>query len=151
MSYLYGLRIEIIILIGIVFWIMVAHLLCSCTTLSLTEGFEFHTTITPNSGNKTKDIVTSELNANVEDKNIVHDTDFSGAGKQFWFMNPNNWGFGNNEKITDDTKDNVLPEGKSGKTIFKPSCSNTTPDSQYIIVNGQKSVNKEGCGSYPEY
>ncbi len=36
----YKFRLEILILIVVVFWIMFGHLLCSCCTMSLQEGFE---------------------------------------------------------------------------------------------------------------
>ncbi len=36
----YKFRLEILILIVVVFWIMFGHLLCSCCTMSLQEGFD---------------------------------------------------------------------------------------------------------------
>jgi len=149
MSDLYGMRIEIIILIGIVFWIMVGHLLCSCTTLSLTEGFEVQTIITPGTTKNSQENVIGELNNNVRNDN----TEYAGTEKNTWFMNPSNWGFGNNAKITDDSKNMSLPEGKLGTTELNPGCCANNQDCDCMVVNQHTSLNKTGgkCSSYPEY
>lgn len=114
----YKFRLEILILIVVVFWIMFGHMLCSCCRFNLfKEGF---------------------VGAN----NVASGPEFAGAKTPDWIMNPSTWSMptltyspGTTpdvgvKAIWDRPKQPIpLPEGELdmfATTPFKPECCPNT-------------------------
>lgn len=114
----YKFRLEILILIVVVFWIMFGHMLCSCCTVNIfKEGF-------------------------VGGNNSASGPEFAGAKSPDWIMNPSTWSMptlsyspGSTpstgvKAIWDRPKQPIpLPEGELdmfATTPFKPECCPNT-------------------------
>lgn len=114
----YKFRVEILILIVIVFWIMFGHMLCSCCNFNLfKEGF-------------------------VGSNNAASGPEFAGAKTPDWIMNPSTWSMptltyspgttpdAGVKAIWDRPKQPIpLPEGELdmfATTPFKPECCPNT-------------------------
>ena len=109
----YKCRLEILVLIIIVFWIMFGHMLCSCCTFNYKEGF-------------------------VGSNNGASGPEFAGAKSPDWIMNPSTWSMptltyspgatpsAGVKAIWDRPKQPIpLPEGELdmfATTPFKPEC-----------------------------
>jgi hypothetical protein len=78
----YKFRLEILILIVVVFWIMFGHMLCSCCTMSFKEGLQM-------AMGKTTTMSTTEgfTGAN----NVAYGPEFGGAKTPDYIMNPSTW------------------------------------------------------------
>lgn len=114
----YKFRLEILILIVVVFWIMFGHMLCSCCTVNIfKEGF-------------------------VGGNNSASGPEFAGAKSPDWIMNPSTWSMptlsyspgatpsAGVKAIWDRPKQPIpLPEGELdmfATTPFKPECCPNT-------------------------
>jgi hypothetical protein len=145
----YKFRVEILILIVIVFWIMFGHMLCSCCQINLfKEGF---------------------VGAN----NSAAGPEFSGAKTPDWIMNPSTWSMptltyspgttpdAGVKAIWDRPKQPVpLPEGELdmfATTPFKPECCPNTYSSSMgcaCMTVGQYNYLRDRGGNnvpYSEY
>jgi hypothetical protein len=93
----YKFRLEILILIVVVSWIMFGHLLCSCSTVSFKEAMatmdSVATGITTEINNATEKKPKKEgfVNAN----NVASGPEFSGAKTPSFFMDPSTWSMPN--------------------------------------------------------
>ena len=87
----YKFRLEILILIVVVFWIMFGHLLCSCCLISFKEGMDVMT------GKKTVEQVTknkgqpNKKEGFVGANNVAAGPEFAGASTPDYIMNPSTW------------------------------------------------------------
>lgn len=90
----YSARLEIVILIVILFWVMFGHVLCSCCTMTAKEGFEkikeglgqrggMGATMGGSGGKK------KEAFSNLSSS--AFDTQFSANNSPDYYMNPNDW------------------------------------------------------------
>jgi hypothetical protein len=145
----YKFRLEILILIVVVFWIMFGHMLCSCCRINLfKEGF-------------------------VGSNNTASGPEFAGAKTPDWIMNPSTWSMptltyspgttpsAGVKAIWDRPKQPIpLPEGELdmfATTPFKPECCpNTYSSSMGCACMDLKSFNylKQRGGNnvpYSEY
>ena len=122
----YAIRLEILILMFIVFWIMFGHILCSCSTLSFKEGMQIAGSI--NFGGSKEGFSGS---------NAAFKSKFSDSKSPDWIMNPDTWSkpnltYGKNKQdarvksILDRKPQPIpLPEGQLAMfstTEFKPEC-----------------------------
>ena len=99
----YKFRLEIIIAIIIVFWIMFGHLLCSCSRVTMYEGMQImKEKMTSGSGSKPKTSIamTNMLDANAKAttvegftgaNNSASGPEFAGAKTPDYIMNPSTW------------------------------------------------------------
>jgi len=110
----YKFRLEILILIVVMFWILFGHLLCSCSKVSMMEGMQMMKeglTGTPgrkavavgvyNSNNPTTDDTTTSdgttttngttVEGFVSSNNIASTPQFAGAKTPDYIMNPSTW------------------------------------------------------------
>ena len=136
----YKFRVEILILIIVVSWVLFGHLLCSCCLLSFKESFDMltrGTTPTPmleqsvaNAAPVTEGFVSSN--------NSATGPEFSGAKEPGYIMNPDKWSMPNLTYSPGTTPDSgvqsilnrpkqpiPLPEGELdmfATTPFKPEC-----------------------------
>ena len=118
------MRVEIVLLFVVVFWIMFGHLLCSCSTINFTEGLTISTTI--GSANK-KEGMTGMKNRYIGGNNAASATVFAAQGSPNWFMNPKDWGKVPTQADIAARKPQPipLPEGELdmfATTDFKPEC-----------------------------
>ena len=87
----YKFRLEILILIVVVSWIMFGHLLCSCCLISFKEGMDVM------SGKKTFGQVTTNKGPTnkkegfVGANNVAAGPEFAGASTPDYIMNPSTW------------------------------------------------------------
>lgn len=99
-------RLEILILIVIVFWIMCGHMLCSCSKVGLMEGMEMMKeglTGTPgkkavavnkyqiNNAEDTSTSTTTTTEGFVGSNNMAGGPEFAGAQSSGYIMNPSKW------------------------------------------------------------
>lgn len=90
----YKFRVEILIAIVIVFWIMFGHMLCGCCKVSLREGLE---TLTENLTTKPqKKIAMTTMTDSVKEgftsgNNTTMGPEFAGAKTPDYIMNPSTW------------------------------------------------------------
>lgn len=119
----YKCRVEIIIAIVVIFWIMFGHVLCSCSRISFSEGMELL--------KKTKEGFTGA-------NNTAMGPEFAGAKTPDYIMNPSTWAMptltyspgtrpdAGVKAIWDRPKQPIpLPEGEMdmfATTEFKPEC-----------------------------
>jgi hypothetical protein len=121
----YKFRVEILILIIVVAWVLFGHLLCSCCLLSFKEGMHMlkHTLLTEGF---------------VSSNNSASGPEFSGAKEPGYIMNPDKWSMPNLtyspgtkldagvQSILNRPKQPIpLPEGELdmfATTEFKPEC-----------------------------
>ena len=57
----YKMRLEILLLCVFIIWVMFGHILCSCSTINLTEGLTIRTTLGPNTTTKEEKNLQQEL------------------------------------------------------------------------------------------
>ena len=119
----YKCRVEILIAIVVIFWIMFGHVLCSCSRISFSEGMELL--------KKTKEGFTGA-------NNTTMGPEFAGAKTSGYIMNPSTWSMpsltyspgtrpdAGVKAIWDRPKQPIpLPEGEMdmfATTEFKPEC-----------------------------
>lgn len=119
----YKCRVEILIAIVVIFWIMFGHVLCSCSRISFSEGMELL--------KKTKEGFTGA-------NNTAMGPEFAGAKTPDYIMNPSTWAMptltyspgtrpdAGVKAIWDRPKQPIpLPEGEMdmfATTEFKPEC-----------------------------
>ena len=124
----YKIRVEIVIAIVIVFWIMCGHMLCGCSKISFSEGMTLMK-------NKLK---WSKLEGFTASNTSVIAPEYAGAQSPDYIMNPSTWSSptlsynrGSNpgagvKAIWDRPKQPIpLPEGELdmfATTEFKPEC-----------------------------
>lgn len=140
----YKFRLEILVLIVVVFWIMFGHLLCSCCTMSLQEGFE-----TVKKAVKGNAIMNNRNNTMMEEEeevkegfvgsnNAAYGPEFSASKAPGYMMKPDTWAMptltyskgkapdAGVKAIWDREKQPIpLPEGELdmfATTPFKPEC-----------------------------
>jgi hypothetical protein len=147
----YKFRLEILILIVVVFWIMFGHVLCSCCRVSMFEGLTtIAGTVTPgrkiaaanlmvNNNQATTDTSsTTTTEGFVGANNVASGPEFAGAKTPDYIMNPSTWArptltYSPGTKpdaavkaIWDRPKQPIpLPEGQLffwETTPFKPEC-----------------------------
>jgi hypothetical protein len=89
----YKFRLEILILIVVVFWIMFGHMLCSCCTMNFKEGFGMlggmlsRTSSTSSSNSSSSNSQEGFTGAN----NSAYGPEFGGAKTPDYIMNPSTW------------------------------------------------------------
>jgi hypothetical protein len=144
----YKLRVEILILIVIVFWIMFGHVLCSCCTMSAKEGFAMAAGALAGKPVKRAVVGSTIYNNNndtttttegfVGSNNAAFGPEFSGAKSPDYILNPDTWSRptllytpgtrpdAGVQSIWDRKKQPIpLPPGEMyffAKTPFKPEC-----------------------------
>jgi hypothetical protein len=145
----YKFRLEILLLIAIVYWIMFGHILCSCSRVGIIEGLEMAKKLgrkTVKKHNLSKNPVYQQLlgerNTNTEgfvgSNNMATGPEFAGAKTPDYIMNPSTWSMptltyspGTTpdtgvQSIWDRPKQQIpLPEGELdmfAKMDFKPEC-----------------------------
>jgi len=137
----YKIRLEIVILIVIVSWIMFGHLLCGCCKVRMFEGI---TNPTPNEkkiamANMT---TTPMTEGSVGSNNSAYGPEFAGARTPDYIMNPSTWSMptltyspgttpgAGVQAIWDRPKQPIpLPKGELdlfATTEFKPECCPNT-------------------------
>jgi len=109
----YKFRLEILILIVVVFWILFGHLLCSCCTVSLREGLDVMVGNSPTTTMGTGTVgagrkmntptpqpaltgSTTNASASVTEgftsaNNVAYGPEFAGAKTPDYIMNPSTW------------------------------------------------------------
>jgi hypothetical protein len=158
----YKLRVEILILIVIVFWILFGHLLCGCSKVGFMEGLS----MMKEGLSKQTQMVTTEgfVGAN----NTAYGPEFASAKSPDYIMNPSKWSMptltyspgttpdAGVQAIWDRPKQPIpLPKGELdifATTQFKPECcpnaySNSTgcacmtmDQYQYLQARGSNNV-----------
>ena len=86
----YKVRVEILVLIVIVFWIMFGHLLCSCSRVTMVEGMAMIASSKP----KTAIGMTNMSSAKegfIGANNVTSGPEFAGANTPDYIMNPSTW------------------------------------------------------------
>jgi len=154
----YKLRLEILILIVVVFWILFGHLLCGCSKVGFMEGLSMM------KEGLTKKTTEGFVGAN----NTAYGPEFAGAKTPDYIMNPSKWSMptltyspgttpdAGVQAIWDRPKQPIpLPKGELdlfATTPFKPECcpnaySNSTgcacmtmDQYQYLISRGGNNV-----------
>jgi hypothetical protein len=141
----YKFRLEILIAIVVIFWIMFGHLLCGCSRVSFMEGLEMLT----NNKAKPEAAAMSNMAAAVKPEpaskegftganNIAYGPEFAGAKTPDYIMNPSKWSMptltyspgtkpdAGVQSIWDRPKQPIpLPEGEMdlfATTTFSPEC-----------------------------
>lgn len=110
----YKLRIEILILIVIVFWILFGHLLCSCSKITVQEGLYMIKQIR------------NEGFSSANSTGIPRE--YLKTGQPTYIQNPNSWGNTNlTQTKSNDKKEQPipLPDGQLdmlANVDFKPEC-----------------------------
>ena len=89
----YKVRVEILVLIVIVFWIMFGHLLCSCSRVTMFEGMAMmkEGLISPK---PTKLIAMTNMSGKegfIGANNVTSGPEFAGANTPDYIMNPSTW------------------------------------------------------------
>lgn len=141
----YKFRLEILIIIVVVFWVMWGHMLCSCSKVGLMEGFEVAKNIgeeigitLPKAGKKVVMQPTSKKEGFIGGNNVSYGSEFSSSKSPDYIMNPSNWSMptltyspgttpdAGVKSIWDRPKQPIpLPEGELdifATTQFKPEC-----------------------------
>ena len=83
----YTFRLEILLLLVILFWVMCAHVLYGCSKITLAEGFNTLATLTGISESFTKDTKEGFVGANKTETG----PEFSNVGAPEYIMNPSKW------------------------------------------------------------
>ena len=158
----YKFRLEILILIVVMFWVMFGHLLCSCCRVGFREGLETigkkvaaGTLITNNTTADTNTNTTKE--GFVSSNNVTSGPEFAEAHMPDYIMNPSTWSNptltyspgtkpdAGVESIWNRPKQPVpLPEGQLdmfATTEFKPEC----------CPNAYSSSSGCACMTVPQY
>jgi len=95
----YKFRVEILIAIVVVFWIMFGHLLCSCCRVKIFEGLTNGTpgrkiaaaNIYQNNQMGTTDSSTTTTEGFTGANNVAYGPEFAGAKTPDYIMNPSTW------------------------------------------------------------
>jgi hypothetical protein len=101
----YKFRLEILILIVVVFWIMFGHVLCSCSKVTMFEGMQMMkegltgtpgrkvaaSNIYQNNNPTTSDSTTTTTEGFIGSNNIASGPEFAGAQTPDYIMNPSTW------------------------------------------------------------
>jgi hypothetical protein len=94
----YKFRLEILIIIFVVFWIMWGHMLCSCSKVGLIEGFEMAKQIGSQIGSDEPNNVTIPESKTDKKKegfiggnNTSYGPEFSSSHSPDYIMNPSKW------------------------------------------------------------
>ena len=163
----YKLRLEILILIVIVSWVLFGHLLCGCSKVSFMEGMA----MMKEGLTKKTQIAMSNMNSKegfTGANNVAYGPEFAGAKTPDYIMNPSTWSMptltyspgttpdAGVKAIWDRPKQPIpLPKGELdmfATTEFKPECCpNTYSNSmgcacmdlnsyQYLISRGSNNV-----------
>ena len=90
----YKCRLEICLLIVVLFWIMFGHVMCSCCTVSMKEGLEMIKKI--NDGKKMNDTTTTTTTTNTKEgfvgsNNKAYGPEFSASKSAGYIMRPDTW------------------------------------------------------------
>lgn len=151
----YKVSIEMLLLIVVMLWIIFGHALCSCSTMSATEGFKLAATMA--GGNKPPPMpkakkATAEGFTN-NNSNGAFDTQFATTGSADYYMPPTDWAMQSLiytpgqkpppgvKAIWDRTKNQ--PPRKPGQlsffdnVLFKPEC-----------CSGSDTSSSMGCACY---
>lgn len=97
----YKCRLEILLLIFIVFWILFGHLLCSCCTISFKEGLAMAksamTTSSSSSSSSSSNTGSSSSSDSLNEgfvgaNNAAFGPEYSGAKSPDYIMKPSTWG-----------------------------------------------------------
>ena len=83
----YKVRVEILVLIVIVFWIMFGHLLCSCSRVTMLEGLAMIASSKPKTAIGMTNMTEGFIGAN----NVTSGPEFAGANTPDYIMNPSTW------------------------------------------------------------
>jgi hypothetical protein len=163
----YKLRLEILILIVVVSWVLFGHLLCGCSKVSFMEGMA----MMKEGLTKKTQIAMSNMNSKegfTGANNVAYGPEFAGAKTPDYIMNPSTWSMptltyspgttpdAGVKAIWDRPKQPIpLPKGELdmfATTEFKPECCpNTYSNSmgcacmdlnsyQYLISRGGNNV-----------
>jgi hypothetical protein len=89
----YKFRLEILILIVIVSWIMFGHLLCSCSTVGFKEALETMGAVADKV--KKEGLTKKSLEGFVSANNTASGPEFSGANTSSVYMDPSKWSMPN--------------------------------------------------------
>jgi hypothetical protein len=146
----YKFRLEILLLIIIISWILFGHLFCSCSRVGLKEGFEIgkqlFNDISKKEKNKSKKIKNTKEkfgNRNREGfKNISTGFSFANSNDNTYYKDPSTWsspnlvyssgavsGSDSNSILNRPKQPIPLPEGEMdmfATTQFKPECCPNT-------------------------
>jgi hypothetical protein len=161
----YKLRVEILVLIVIVFWVLFGHLLCSCCRVSLREGLEMAKDAVKKDDNKPSVPVKEGF---VGSNNAAYGPEFATSKDSGVIMPPSQWNMPNLtyspgtvpdagvKSILDRPQQPVpLPEGELdmfATTDFKPECCPntyssstgcacmTTAQFEYLNLRGSNNV-----------
>jgi hypothetical protein len=89
----YKVRVEILVLIVIVFWIMFGHLLCSCSRVTMAEGLSMMTKEGLTQKRTTKIAMTNMATKEgfIGANNVTAGPEFAGANTPDYIMNPSTW------------------------------------------------------------
>uniref|UniRef100_A0A6C0IV97 Uncharacterized protein n=1 Tax=viral metagenome TaxID=1070528 RepID=A0A6C0IV97_9ZZZZ len=138
----YKVRVEILVLIVVVFWVLFGHLLCSCCRVSLKEGLEMaKDAVKPDNKNK-KHVFSPVKEGFVGSNNSAYGPEFATSKDSGVIMPPSQWNMPNLtyspgtvpdagvKAIWDRPQQPVpLPEGELdmfATTDFKPECCPNT-------------------------
>ena len=89
----YKVRVEILVLIVIVFWIMFGHLLCSCSRVTMAEGMAMMAKEGLTQKPKAQIAMTNMLGKEgfIGANNVTAGPEFAGANTPDYIMNPSTW------------------------------------------------------------
>lgn len=138
----YKFRVEILIAIVIVFWIMFGHLLCGCCRVNLFEGLTGIDTADAKKSSTSSGAISEAFTTLTESftgaNNSAYGPEFAGAKTPDYIMNPSTWSMptltyspgtkpdAGVQAIWDRPKQPIpLPEGQLdmfATTEFKPEC-----------------------------
>ena len=88
----YKVRVEILVLIVIVFWIMFGHLLCSCSRVTMFEGMAMmKEALTQKTKAQIAMTTMSGKEGFIGANNVTSGPEFAGANTPDYIMNPSTW------------------------------------------------------------
>jgi hypothetical protein len=88
-------RLEILIAIVVVFWIMFGHLLCGCCKVNLFEGLKTMTSTSSSSSTSGSSSNSSAQEGFTNANNGAFSSQYAGAKSPDWINPPSNWGIPN--------------------------------------------------------
>jgi hypothetical protein len=134
----YKCRLEILIIIVVLFWVMWGHMLCSCSKVGLLEGFDIATKTLGVDIPIKKDGKKDGKEGFIGGNNVSYGPEFSSSSSPDYIMNPSKWAMptlsyspgttpdAGVKSIWDRPKQPIpLPEGELdifATTEFKPEC-----------------------------
>jgi len=152
----YKMRLEILLLCVFIIWVMFGHILCSCSTINLTEGLTIRTTLGPNTTTKEGMGNMNSSNSKIGGNNVAYDPEFADSKSPDWIMNPKNWGKPTTQA---NRKEQTipLPTGQLGlfdKTEMKSKCCPNTYSSSSgcacMTVKQQTYLQDRGGNNVPQ-